>query len=101
MRGRRATAGRGAKLKLVARLLGVTYDALRQRGLEEARRRAHISQAVATAMGLLARDAIPLTAFQRYAAAAAQLRRAAGRTSPGRPGATAAPPSRACSLATA
>src|SRR6185312_6092902 len=43
-----------AKLKLIAGLLGVGYDSLKQRDLEAARKRARLYQAVAAAMALLA-----------------------------------------------
>lgn len=47
-----------AKLKLIAGLLGIGFDALKQRELEAARRRARISQAIAASMLLLAFAAV-------------------------------------------
>jgi WD40 repeat protein len=52
-----------AKLKLIAGLLGIGYDALRQREVEAARRRTRFYRAVAASMALLATGAAISTYF--------------------------------------
>lgn len=52
-----------AKLKLIAGLLGVGYDALRQREVEAARRRTRFYRAVMASIALLASSAVVATYF--------------------------------------
>ena len=64
-----------AKLKLIAGLLGVGFDALKRRDLEAQRRRARVYQAIAVAMGALALAATSAGWFAYQKAVEADARR--------------------------